>query len=123
MAGRVSSIKNCTIKNSTVVASDKTVGGLVGYCIADLGIGYATGNVVENVTVTGAWNVGGMFGQAQNVNVDCNTVKNVTVTSTKALPADASYNEVRTAEVTARSAFADTTIGTNTVENVTLENK
>jgi hypothetical protein len=59
-----------------------------------------------------------MFGQAQNVNVDGNTVKNVTVTSTKALPADASANEVRTAEVAARSAFANTTIGANTVENV-----
>ena len=44
----------------------------------------ATGNTVEKVTVTGAYNVGGMFGQAQNATVDGNTVKNVTVTSTTA---------------------------------------
>lgn len=119
LAGRISSVKNCTIKNSAAVATNKTVGGLVGYCIVDPGTGVAIGNKVEDVKVTGAYNVGGMFGQAQNVTVDSNTVKNVTVTSTTALPADASSNEVRTAAVAARSAFAGTTIGTNTVENVT----
>ena len=122
LAGRTCAVKNCTIKNSTVVASNKTVGGLVGYCINDSGIAPATGNTVENVTVTGTYNVGGAFGQAQNANVDGNTVKNVTVTSTKVLPVDADANEVRTAEVAARSAFAQTTIGTNTVENVVLKN-
>lgn len=123
LAGRACNVKNCVIKNSTVIASNKTVGGLVGYCIADPGTATATGNTVEKVTVTGAYNVGGMFGQAQNANVDGNTVKNVTVTSTTALPVDASSNEVRTAELAARSAFAGTTIGANTVENVTLINK
>ena len=122
LAGRTCAVKNCTIKNSTVVASNKTVGGLVGYSIGDPNPGTATGNTVENVTVTGTWNVGGMFGQAQNVTVDGNTVKNVTVISTKVLPADADANEVRTAEIAARSAFDGTTIGANAVENVTLQN-
>lgn len=122
LAGRTCHVKNCAIKNSTVVASDKTVGGLVGYCIVDPGQATATGNTVENVRVTGTWNVGGMFGQAQNATVDGNTVKNVTVTSTTELPADADANEVRADKVAARSRFETTTIGTNTVENVTLIN-
>ncbi len=121
--GRGSSFINCSIKDSTVTATDKTIGGLVGYSVGDPTAATVTGNVVENVTVTGAYNVGGMLGQAQNVTVEGNTVKNVTVISTKILPADASSNEVRTAEVAARSAFDNTTIGANTVENVTLENK
>jgi predicted ribosomally synthesized peptide with SipW-like signal peptide len=118
LVGQGSNIINCSIKNSVIVGTDKTVGGLVGYCSGDPDQASATGNVVENVTVTGAYNVGGMFGQAQNVNVDGNTVKNATVISTKALPANASSNEVRTAALAARSAFANTTIGSNTVENV-----
>ena len=120
LVGKGSSFINCSVKNSTVVASDKTVGGLVGYCVGDPGVATVTGNVVENVNVTATYNVGGMFGQAQNAIVEGNTVKNVTVTSTTALPANASSNEVRAAEVAARSAFANTTIGANTVENVKL---
>jgi hypothetical protein len=54
------------------------------------------------------------------VNVDGNTVKNCFVASVKPLPDDASSNEVRVAELAARSAFAGTTIGTNTIENVTV---
>ena len=50
-------------------------------------------------------------------------MKKVTVISTTEVPADASSNEVRSAEVAARSNFATTTIGTNTVEEVTLQNK
>lgn len=114
------SVTNCSVTNSTIIASNKTAGGLVGYAVATSTPASISGNKVENVKVTGTWNVGGMLGQAQNVNVDGNTVKNVTVTSTKELPADASANEVRCAEVAARSAFASTTIGANTVENVTL---
>jgi hypothetical protein len=54
------------------------------------------------------------------VNVDGNTVKNCFVASVKPLPDDASSNEVRVAELAARSAFAGTTIGTNTIENVVV---
>jgi len=121
LAGRVSSIIGCSVSKSEVSASDKTVGGLVGYCIGDPGVGEATGNTVDGVSVIGAYNVGGMFGQAQNENVNGNTVKNTSVTSTKALPANASSNEVCTHELAARHEFAGTTIGTNTVENVTME--
>ena len=122
IAGRGTNFINCSIKNSTVTASDKTIGGLVGYSIGDPTAATVTGNVVENVTVIGAYNVGGLLGQAQKVTVEGNTVKDATVISTTALPADASSNEVRTAEVAARNAFDGTTIGANTVENVTLQN-
>ena len=122
ICGKGSSFINCSIKNATVIGNDKTVGGLVGYSVGDPGTATVTGNLVENVTVTGAYNVGGLLGQAQNETVENNTVKNVAVKSTLELPANASSNEVRTAEVAARSAFANTTIGTNTVENVTLTN-
>ena len=117
LAGKGASFINCSIKNSTVTGSDKTVGGLVGYSIGDPNPATVTGNTVENVTVTGAYNVGGLLGQAQNETVENNTVKNVIVISTQALPADADDNEVRTAKVAARSNFVTTTIGTNTVDN------
>ncbi len=120
ICGKGSSFVNCSIKDSTVTGSDKTVGGLAGYSIGDPNPATVTGNTVENVTVTGTYNVGGLLGQAQNETVEGNTIKNVTVKSTLELPADASSNEVRAAEVAARSAFADTTIGTNTVDNVTI---
>ena len=120
ICGKGSSFVNCSIKNSTVTGSDKTVGGLVGYSVGDPNAATVTGNVVENVTVTGAYNVGGLLGQSQNETVEGNTVKNVTVMSTSKLPANASSNEVRAAELAARSEFANTTIGTNTIENVTI---
>ncbi len=120
ICGKGSSFINCSIKDSTVTGNDKTVGGLVGYSIGDPNPATVTGNTVENVTVTGAYNVGGLLGQAQNETVENNTVKNVTVKSTIELPGDASANEVRSAEVAARSNFGNTTIGTNTIENVTL---
>lgn len=120
ICGKGSSFVNCSIKDSTVTGNDKTVGGLVGYSIGDPNPATVTGNTVENVTVTGAYNVGGLLGQSQNETVENNTVKNVTVKSTLELPADASSNEVRSAEVAARSAFGNTTIGANTIENVTL---
>ena len=123
LAGKGASFINCSIKDSTVTGTDKTVGGLVGYSIGDPGAATVSGNIVENVTVTGAYNVGGLLGQSQNETVKDNTVKNVTVISTSALPTNASSNEVRSAEVAARSAFDNTTIGSNTVENVTLQNK
>ncbi len=122
LAGKGASFTNCSVKDSTVTGSDKTVGGLVGYSIGDPGTASVTGNTVENVTVTGAYNVGGLLGQSQNETVENNTVKNVTVKSTTELPADASSNEVRTAKLAARSNFANTVIGTNTVENVTTIN-
>ena len=122
ICGKGASFVNCSIKDSTVTGNNKTVGGLVGYSIGDPGAATVTGNVVENVTVTGAYNVGGLLGQSQNETVKDNTVKNVTVKSTLELPADASSNEVRSAEVAARSAFGNTTIGTNAIENVTLIN-
>jgi len=122
ICGKGSSFVNCSIKNSTVTGSDKTVGGLVGYSIGDPGAATVTGNVVENVTVTGAYNVGGLLGQSQNETVEGNTVKNVTVKSTLELPEGASSNEVRAAELAARSGFANTTIGANTIENVTVVN-
>ena len=127
LAGRATNTINCTVKDSTVTCSGKTVGGLVGYAIYDNSddsdVGAETGNTVANVTVTGAYNVGGMFGQAQYVTVEGNTAKNVTVISTQELPANASSNEVRTAEIAARCVFDNTTIGANTIVNVTLENK
>jgi len=122
ICGKGSSFVNCSIKDSTVTGLDKTVGGLVGYSIGDPGAAAVTGNTVENVTVTGAYNVGGLLGQSQNETVENNTVKQVTVKSTLDLPTGASSNEVRTAELAARSNFADTIIGTNTVENVTCVN-
>lgn len=120
ICGKGSGFTNCSIKNSTVTGTDKTVGGLVGYSIGDPNAVTVTGNTVENVTVTGAYNVGGLLGQSQNETVKDNTVKNVTVVSTTALPAGASSNEVRTAQLAARSNFANTTIGANTIENVTV---
>lgn len=123
ICGKGSSFINCSIKNSTVTATNKTVGGLVGYSIGDPNAVTVKGNLVENVTVTGAYNVGGLLGQAQNETVEGNAVKRVTVISTTVLPESASDNEVRSAEVAARSNFATTTIGTNTVEEVTLQNK
>ena len=120
ICGKGSSFVNCSIKNSTVTGNNKTVGGLVGYSIGDPNAATVTGNVVEDVTVTGAYNVGGLLGQSQNETVEGNTVKNVTVTSTLELPSNASSNEVRAAELAARSQFANTTIGANTIENVKL---
>ena len=120
LAGKCASITNCSVKNSTITGTDKTVGGLAGYSIGDPNPTAVRGNTVENVTVTGAYNVGGLLGQSQNETVENNTVKNVTVKSTTEKPADASSNEVRTAEVAARSDFANTTIGSNTVEDVTI---
>ncbi len=119
ICGKGSSFVNCSIKNSTVTGTDKTVGGLVGYSIGDPNAAIVTGNTVDNVTITGAYNVGGLLGQSQNETVENNTVKNVTVKSILELPGNASANEVRTAELAARSAFDNTTIGSNTVENVT----
>jgi len=121
ICGKGSGFINCSIKDSVIVASDKTVGGLVGYSIGDPGAATVSGNTVENVTVIGAYNVGGLLGQAQNGTIEGNTVKNVAVKSTAQLPANASSNEVLTAELAARSAFADTTIGVNTIENVTKD--
>ena len=123
ICGKGSSFVNCSIKNSTVTGNNKTVGGLVGYSIGDPNAAEVTGNLVENVTVIGTYNVGGLLGQSQNETVDNNTVKNVAVKSTLDLPEGASSNEVRTAQLAARSDFANTTIGTNnTVENVTMTN-
>ena len=124
LAGKGTNLDNCSVQNSTVTSTGKTVGGLVGYAIYDSNTndsGTEINNLVENVTVTGTYNVGGMFGQAQYVLVENNTVKNVTVISTKELPADASSNEVRTAEVAARCDFERTVIRNNTAENVTCE--
>lgn len=121
ICGKGSSFVNCSIKNSTVTGADKTVGGLVGYSIGDPDTASVTGNLVENVSVIGAYNVGGLLGQSQNETVEGNTVKNVTVMSTSKLPANASTNEVLAAELAARSAFANTTIGNNTIENVTVK--
>ncbi|MBE6634011.1 MAG: hypothetical protein E7620_06690 [Ruminococcaceae bacterium] len=122
ICGKGSSFINCSIKNATVTGNNKTVGGLVGYSVGDPGAATVSGNTVENVTVIGAYNVGGLLGQSQNETVEGNTVKNVTVKSTTELPTSASSNEVRTAEVAARSAFANTIIGANTVGNVTCIN-
>ncbi|MBR2986382.1 MAG: SipW-dependent-type signal peptide-containing protein [Clostridia bacterium] len=122
ICGKGASFVDCSIKNATVIGNNKTVGGLVGYSIGDPDAATVTGNVVENVTVIGAYNVGGLLGQSQNETVEGNTIKNVAVKSTLERPAGASSNEVRTAEVAARSAFDNTTIGANTVENVTLTN-
>lgn len=121
ICGKGSSFVNCSIKNSTVIGNDKTVGGLVGYSIGDPDAASVTGNTVENVTVTGAYNVGGLLGQSQNETVEGNTVKNVTIMSTSKLPANASSNEVLAAELAARSAFANTIIGNNTIDNVTID--
>ena len=121
--GQGSSFINCSVKNSTVTGTDKTVGGLAGYSIGDPAAATVTGNIVENVVVTGAYNVGGLLGQSQNETVENNVVKDVTVISTRELPVTASANEVRTAELAARSNFANTVIGTNdTDDNVTLFN-
>ena len=121
ICGKGSSFVNCSIKDSTVTGTDKTVGGLVGYSIGDPGAASVTGNTVEDVTVIGAYNVGGLLGQSQNETVEGNTVKNVIVMSTSKLPTNASSNEVLAAELAARSAFANTTIGANTIENVTIK--
>ena len=120
ICGKGGSFVNCSIKDSTIIGSDKTVGGLVGYSVGDPDTATVSGNIVDNVTVTGAYNVGGLLGQSQNETVENNTVKNVTVKSTLELPANASANEVRTSKLAARSEFANTVIGENTVENVTL---
>ncbi len=122
IAGKIAgNITNCSVKNSTVTGTDKTVGGLVGYSIGDPNAVTVTGNTVDNVTVAGAWNVGGLLGQAQNETVENNTVKNATVISTTELPADVDANEVRAAEIAARSAFSNTIMGINTYENVTVK--
>jgi len=119
ICGKGSSFVNCSIKNSTVTGTDKTVGGLVGYSIGDPNAATVSGNTVDNVTVIGTFNVGGMLGQSQNETVENNTVKNSKVYHTAAsLPTDASANEVLVANLAARCDFANTTIGTNTVENV-----
>jgi len=118
ICGKGSSFIDCSIKNSTVFGYDKTVGGLVGYSIGDPGAATVSGNLVEKVTVTGTYNVGGLLGQAQNETIEGNTVKDVTVESTMELPSNASSNEVRTAKLAARSNFNDTFIRQNTIENV-----
>jgi len=124
IAGISAGITNCSVKTATITATtDKTSGGLVGYAVGDPGAITVTGNKVEDVQITGTYNVGGLLGQAQYGTFENNTVKNVTVISTTDLPADASTNEVRAAEVVARvvsSAEKPTTIGTNSVESVTL---
>jgi len=117
--GKGSSFINCSVRDSTITGTDKTVGGLAGYSIGDPNPATVEGNLVENVTVTGPYNVGGLLGQAQKETVKGNTVKDVTVESTKKLPSDASSNEVRTSELAARSLFETTILGINTIENVT----
>ncbi|MBR2986555.1 MAG: SipW-dependent-type signal peptide-containing protein [Clostridia bacterium] len=117
ICGKGSSFVNCSIKNSTVTGNDKTVGGLVGYSVGDPNAATVTGNLVENVTVTGAYNVGGLLGQSQNETVEGNTVKDVRLTSNASVPADGDATEVRTGAVAARVYNA--TVGTNEVINVT----
>ena len=117
ICGKGSSFINCSIKNATVTGSDKTVGGLVGYSVGDPGAATVTGNLVENVTVTGAYNVGGLLGQAQNETVEGNTVKDVRLTSNASVPASGDVTEVRTGAVAAR--IYNATVGTNEVINVT----
>ena len=107
LAGKGSSFIDCSIKNATVTGSDKTVGGLVGYSIGDPDPATVSGNSVENVTVTGAYNVGGLLGQAQNETVTNNSLKNITLISTlDKLPENASSNEVLTGFVVARNVGA-----------------
>jgi len=119
ISGKTSSVNNCTVKRSEVIASDKTVGGMVGYAIGDPGTATAKNNLVEDVKVTGAYNVGGLFGQGQSIVVENNTVKDSVITSTEELPADASSSEARVGEVVARKHSG--TYNNNTAVNVTLE--
>ena len=116
LAGKGSSFINCSIKNATVTGTDKTVGGLVGYSVGDPDAVTVSGNTVENVTVTGTYNVGGLLGQSQNETVENNTVKDVTVISLFELPSNAGDTEKRTGEVVARNHNAN--VGTNTADNV-----
>jgi hypothetical protein len=116
LAGKCSSIINCSIADSTVVGANKTVGGLAGYSVGDPNAATVKYNTVENVTVVGAYNVGGLLGQAQNEDVFDNTVKDVKVVTTAELPADADSDEVLSGAVVARNHAAN--VGENTVVNV-----
>ena len=121
------SIQNCSITDSSVKAIDKTVGGIVGYVIKDGGtaaVHYVTGNTVENVSVEGAFNVGGLAGQAQNsLEISGNTLTDVSVTSTSVV-VDGDPDEVRSDNVVARQHnLPDGAIKDNTLTNVTITNK
>jgi len=116
LAGTSSSVQNSSIKNASVTANGKTAGSLVGYAVGDPNPINVKGNTVEDVKVTGPYNVGGLVGQAQNGTFTGNTVKNVTVTSTTGLPADASSSEKRIDEIAARQI--DATVNNNTTDNV-----
>jgi len=120
LAGQTSSVTNCSVKNSSIIAKNKTSGGLVGYSIGDPNPATVTGNKVEDVTVFGTYNVGGLLGQAQNETVKNNTVKHVTVISTEEVPDSATASEARTGAVVARNHGA--TVEQNTTENVTESN-
>lgn len=117
LAGISAGITNSSVKNTTVTGKGKSVGGLAGYAVGDPSAITVTGNTVESVNATGTYNVGGLVGHAQNGTFSGNNVKNVTVTSTSGLPADASSTEKRVGEIAAR--IMDTaTVKNNTVENV-----
>lgn len=134
LAGKTTGdVLNCSIRNSTVAGSNMTVGGMVGYSVWDAAPDSITheitisGNLVEDVTVTGLYNVGGMFGQLQTVETLLptykltaanNTVENSTVISTSVLPGSASDEECRAEEIAAHVLNADVD-STNIAINVT----
>ena len=124
LVGYGSSFIDCSVTDSNIKGKEKTVGGLVGYACGDPNMATISGNVVDNVEVIGAYNVGGLLGQAQHVTVENNTVRYVTLESTDSLPEDASSNEVRTGDIVARIVSTDekpTIIDSNNVaENISL---
>lgn len=117
IAGTSAGITGCSVKNATVIGNGKTVGGLVGYAIGDPDPMTVSNNTVEDVNVTGTYNVGGLVGQAQSGTFQNNTVTNATVTSSSGLPADAKPEEKRIGEIAAR-ILPDATVKNNTANNV-----
>lgn len=121
----VNEVKDCSLTEAVVKLTEngeKTVGGLIGYAIADgISTGKAlciSGNVLNNVTVSGTYNVGGIVGQLQgstdSIALTNNTYTTGYVASTKALPANASAEEKRADGVAAR------VVGECTIENNAL---
>ncbi len=124
----VNVIDNCTVKNSSVSAvpalygdeydnGDK-VGAIVGYATAVT----ITNCTVENVSVVGYRDVGGVIGYAgSGVTVEGNALKNVTVTQDDKNDYGKPENEKYVGEIVGRNGGA--TVENNAKENVTVVHK
>ena len=122
--GLCSRIKDCHVKNATVTATTlnndeaNNVGGIVGYLSAE-NEAYVVGSTVENATIKGYRDVGGIAGTANcGAEVSGNTVKNVTVIADQT-PAYIEPKVANVGTIVGRDNDKKTVMENNTVENST----